>query len=249
MKRSILPKNVQEIADDEQFSFACHNRVRCFTDCCRQLELSLTPYDVLRLKNALSLSSTDFLERYVIIEQDEAEPFPRCYLTMVDDGNASCVFVTDEGCSVYQDRPGPCRAYPMGRASMRKENNQMEQFFVLLHEEHCKGFEEEPLQTPLQYSSDQGLDQYNEHNDILINILQHEKIRKGMRLSTEQCDDFILALYDLDRFRKEILPSIFKEPLIEKQKEALVDDVALLSFTIDWLDKKLFTNSRSTAEC
>lgn len=118
----------------------------------------------------------------------------------------------------------------------------MEQFFVLIHETHCKGFEEKPSQTPLQYSSEQGLDLYNKYNDTLINILQHEKIRQGMQLSPQQCDDFILALYDLDRFRKEILPGI-TEPILEQQRKAFEDDVKLLSFTLDWLEKKLFQNS------
>jgi len=127
---------------------------------------------------------------------------------------------------------------------MRTDNNQMEQFFALLREEHCKGFEEEPLQTPLQYSSDQGLDQYNEHNDVLVKIYQHEKIRQGMRLNPEQSEIFIHALYDLDRFRKEMLPDILVlEPLAEQQKEALTKDVALLSFAIDWLEKRLFIHS------
>lgn len=123
---------------------------------------------------------------------------------------------------------------------MRADNNKTEQFFVLLHEEHCKGFEEAPIQTPLQYSSEQGLDLYNKHNDTLINILQHEKIRQGMQLSQQQCDDFILALYDLDRFRNEILPG---GTGMGQQKKALEDDVKLLSFAIDWLEKKLFQNS------
>ncbi len=241
MSNPKLPENVQRVASDQQFAFACHNQIRCFTHCCRQLELALTPYDVLRLKNALHLSSTEFLEKFVIIEQEEADTFPRFYLTMVDDGNDSCVFVTGKGCSVYQDRPGPCRAYPMGRASMRGKDNQVEHFFVLLHEKHCHGFEEEVLQTPLQYSSDQGLNKYNIFNDALVPILQHKKIRQGMRLTALQLNDFETALYDLDRFRQEIFSGkLLSHPLSAREKEALTDDEKLLFFAITWLEKRLF---------
>ncbi len=241
MNKPFLPPNIQSVDAGEQFAFACHSKISCFTECCRLLDLALTPYDILRLKNCLGLNSTDFLERYVIIEQDDDEPLPRLYLTMIDDGNASCVFVTNTGCSVYEDRPGACRAYPMGRAVKRGENNQMEQFFVLLHEDHCKGVEEILLQTPLQYSTDQGLDRYNEINDALVHIFQHDKLRQGMRLTQEQREFFILALYDLDRFHQELLAGkILEEPITEKRKRELEDDEKLLLFAANWLDRKLF---------
>lgn len=236
-----LPKNVERLTDEQPFSFACHNKVRCFTHCCRHLELSLTPYDVLRLKNGLKISSTQFLEQYVIIEQEEHDIFPRLYLTMIDDGNASCIFVNTAGCSVYQDRPGACRAYPMGRASMRRRDNTIEQFFVLLHENHCKGFEEKPTQTPLEYSKEQGLNKYNAYNDAMVGILQHDKIRDKMQLSPEQSQEFILALYDLDKFRERVFSDkINASPLSDKQKDALLDDEKLLLFAIDWLTERLF---------
>ena len=119
------------IGANEPFAFDCHKGVGCFTHCCRQLDLALTPYDVLRLKNALSMHSAQFLDNYVIIEREDGEVFPRFYLTMVDDGNASCVFVTKDGCSLYPDRPGACRVYPMGRASMRRPDGSIEDQYVL----------------------------------------------------------------------------------------------------------------------
>ncbi len=110
MKLPVLPRNLTRVKEDEKFSFACHKNVRCFTHCCRKLELALTPYDVLRMKNGLKISSAEFLEKYVIVEHENNDIFPRLYLSMVDDGNESCVFVTPQGCSIYNDRPGACRA-------------------------------------------------------------------------------------------------------------------------------------------
>ena len=236
-----LPDNVSRIENDEFFSFSCHPGVDCFTDCCRQLELALTPYDVLRLKQETKLDSSDFLERYVIQEQEEEDVFPRFYLTMVDDGQASCVFVAKTGCTVYPGRPGACRAYPMGRAAMRKDNNNIEEFFILLKEPHCHGFQEKEEQTTERYSDVQGLLEYNNFNDKVAALLQHEMIRQGMRLTKEQTELFILALYDLDSFRKQLdegnLP---KQEQYSASKAVCKDDEQLLLFAIDWLHGILF---------
>lgn len=243
MKLPLMPKEIARIGENEEFSFACHSKLQCFTECCRQLDLALTPYDVLRLKNALQISSTEFLERYVIIEQEEEDNFPRFYLTMVDDGRASCIFVTRDGCSVYPDRPGACRAYPMGRAVMRKSDNTLEEYYVLLNEEHCQGFAESETQTPPEYSRAQGLDRYNEINDALVALVQHEKIRKGMRLNNEQINLFILALYDLDAFREKLFSGSLDSAQPEKKDQLeLEDDEKLLLFGIQWLQRQLFVN-------
>ncbi len=242
MKDIELPDNVERLEDHQPFAFSCHENVNCFTHCCRQLELVLTPYDILRLKNNLQISSTEFLERYVIIEQDEQDAFPRMYLTMVDDGNASCIFVTNCGCTVYKDRPAACRAYPIGRAAMRMSNNDIEQFFVLLRENHCRGFEEKQLQTPHQYSTEQGLDKYNTFNDALVRILQHEQIRQGKRLTKEQIDEFILALYDIDSFRAAIQEGKINCLLPPSKNNTYEDDENLLLVAIDWLQDRLFSS-------
>lgn len=236
-----LPKNVSRIQEDEIFNFSCHPGVDCFTDCCRQLELALTPYDVLRLKQETKLDSSSFLERYVIREQETEDVFPRFYLTMVDDGQASCTFVSDKGCTVYSGRPGACRAYPMGRAAMRLDDNSIEEFFVLLTEPHCHGFLEKEEQTTKQYSKEQGLQRYNSFNDNVATLLQHEKIRQGMQLTKEQTDLFVLALYDLDSFRKQLdegtLP---QQDHYSAEKDTFKDDEQLLLFGVDWLQRILF---------
>ncbi len=250
MKLPLLPRNIERIADDFEFCFACHHEVSCFTSCCRELELSLTPYDVMRLKNGLKMHSRDFLDAYVIIEQDEEDIVPRCYLTMVDDGRASCVFVESKGCSVYRDRPGACRTYPLGRAAKRQPDNSIEHFFVLLKEDHCQGFTEEARQNALSYSKQQGLEPYNRMNDALASLLQSEQIRQGVRLTTAQQDLFILALYDLDTFRQKLMDhdSGF-DMLPDTYIDDLVEDEKLLLYAIEWLKKEFFTISPVNQPC
>lgn len=237
-----ISQSVKRISGDETFTFSCHKDVKCFTDCCRMLELALTPYDVLRLRQATGLTSGQLLDRYVIVEQDPGEPFPRFYLTMIDDGRASCVFVTDRGCSVYEHRPAACRAYPLGRAVMMSEDGSTAEHFVLLKEDHCQGFQEPKKQTALQYSEGQELLTYNRFNDAVARIYQHDSIRKGFIPTSKQIDLFILALYNIDNFREMLLSGQLLIPgtLVPEEKSHLMNDEALLLFAIDWVVQQLF---------
>lgn len=236
-----LQQSVTNITEKDTFTFACHKGVECFTECCRMLELAVTPYDVLRLKAAMGLSSDEFINTYIIIEREPGETFPRFYLTMVDDGRASCVFVTKDGCSVYDNRPAACRAYPVGRAAMRGAQGQITEHFVLIKEPHCHGFRESVEQSVTAYSKDQDLNTYNRFNDALIDILQHEAVRKGFIPSKKQIELFILALYNLDQFRHRLFNNtLTSTPLNTTQKERLKDDENLLLYSINWVTEQLF---------
>jgi Fe-S-cluster containining protein len=238
---SHLPEHVTRLDGGQTFSFACHADVKCFTDCCRMLELALTPYDVLRLRKATGLSSTELLDEYIIIEQDPGEPFPRLYLTMVDDGRASCVFITPHGCSVYPHRPSACRAYPLGRAAVRTGNGGISEHFVLVRENHCLGFLESARQTPIQYSTNQELTAYNRFNDEVIRILQHDAIRKGFIPSQKQSELFVLALYNLDAFREMLNNDDLESTALSlAEKARLQNDEELLLFAIDLVHRQLF---------
>jgi Fe-S-cluster containining protein len=205
------------------------------------LELSLTPYDVLRLRKATGLTSKELLEKYIIIEQEPGEPFPRFYLTMVDDGRASCIFVSQEGCTVYDHRPAACRAYPLGRATVRNNADELEEHFVIMKEEHCLGFIELKSQAVANYNREQGMAAYNTFNDAVAVILQHDSIRKGYAPSKKQVELFTLALYDIDTFREMLLADQLEAVGLDQQeKEQLIDDEKLLFFAISWLQQQLY---------
>jgi hypothetical protein len=55
------------LGPDDRFSFACHPGVSCFNCCCANINIFLSPYDVLRLKKRLGISSTEFLDRYAAL--------------------------------------------------------------------------------------------------------------------------------------------------------------------------------------
>ncbi len=235
-----LPDHVRPIEKEARFKFKCHAGLKCFTDCCRELELFLTPYDVLRLRKALKLNSSQFMNNHAIVEFDSDDQFPRVYLGMVDDGRASCPFVKSSGCILYTDRPGACRTYPVGRGAAMSQNKKIVAKYVLLKEPHCFGFDDVQDQTIDEWEKDQEIRLYNNYNDLLMSITQHPKIR-GNRLSQKQADLYIKTLYYLDDFREDLKNS---PPPADQLFNYNIDDILskdtiLLEYAIKWLSTKL----------
>lgn len=237
--RAPFPEFVKRVSPDEPFTFACHPGVPCFTECCRLLELALTPYDVLRLRRGTGLSSQELLDQYIIEEYDERDVFPRFFLTMIDDGRASCAFITEGGCTLYAHRPGACRVYPLGRAAVRNCGGAMEEHFVLVKESHCQGFEEPKEQTIAEYMEEQGLNEYNRYNDAVATLVQHERIRQGFTPSAGQIELYTLALYNLDTFRELLKKN--QLPDCAPPASVLDDDEQLLLFGVEWLKTQFFS--------
>jgi len=237
MSMAGLPEQVSRIERGEHFSFRCHPKVRCFTDCCRELELALTPYDVLRLRHATGLTSAELHRRYIIEEPCPDNGFPNFYLSMIDDGKASCVFVTEDGCSIYRDRPGACRTYPLGRGVTRDAAGISEQF-ILLKEPHCRGFEEQTVQTVDSFMDSQELEPYNRFNDMLTGITQYVPAH----LSDKHRRLYRLALYDIDSFRAGLRASqVRASQAISEQ--IMNDDEALLEYGMNFVKTVIFGQS------
>jgi Fe-S-cluster containining protein len=238
-----FPENVTRLCGAKKFSFGCHAGVDCFTECCRELELALTPYDVLRLRRKLALGSADFINRFIVMEQEQDDVFPRFYLGMVDDGRASCPFVSPVGCMVYDDRPGACRAYPVGRGATLNPDGRQQEIYVLVKENHCLGFGEPQSYSVKEWFFNQGLAEYNQMNDEVMSLLQHDQVRQGGSFSPEQIDFFLLALYKLDEFREFVSGSDFQTQfnMAENERQAaLTSEESLLKFGIHWLKNVLF---------
>lgn len=241
------PEAIQEMLkplSDGKFFFACHPGVPCFTECCRDLKLMLTPYDVLRLKNHFGMSAEDFLDEYTDSKVDEQRNLTMVFLKMAENERKTCPFVSPEGCRVYKDRPAACRTYPIARASRlhRLHQTVLEEYFVL-HEPHCRGFEAGRDWTMEEWTGDQGLEPYHEMNNLWMKIITHPKLRQGASLSVKQHQMFFMAAYNLDKFRQFVLGSRFLqlfelEP--EEAKKLEKDDQALLKLAFNWLLFSLF---------
>ena len=123
---------------DDTLDFHCGKGVECFTSCCRDVSIVLTPYDVLRMKKALHLDSTEFLEKYTILGCTKDQKLPVVLLKM-NAGDKRCPVVADEGCSVYAHRPWACRMYPLGLAEPKGPHPTERGFYFVIHEGLCHG--------------------------------------------------------------------------------------------------------------
>lgn len=224
-----LPEHIKELSDHETFNFNCHPGVPCFNECCRQLELALTPYDMVRLSRTLNISTGTFLKEYAVIEWQEGDFFPRVYLGMQDDGRATCPFVQAKGCSVYGGRPGACRTYPLGRGAFQQPDGTYGTMHVVMHEPHCHGFAEEDEQSITSWTTGQDLHGYNNLNDAMITILHHpDTKRKKPTLSQRAL--FLDTLYDLDSFRSRG----------KVENNDRLSDEEFLLVAINWLRVQVF---------
>lgn len=111
----------RRLNEADTFQFACHPQVTCFNRCCRNLNLFLYPYDVLRLKTNLGLAADAFLEKHVDIVLRPGSFFPEVLLKMREDAEHTCPFLSDAGCTVYPDRPDACRRFPIETGSIYDE--------------------------------------------------------------------------------------------------------------------------------
>ena len=241
-------KNFQKLALDDIFKFSCHPDIDCFNRCCGDLNQFLTPYDILRLKKGLKLSSGEFLKRYTTHHIGPGSGLPVITFKMLQSNNMSCPFVSKTGCTVYQDRPGSCRIYPLGRIVQRRpEKATFEEFHILIKEPHCLGFMESKEWTVRSWKQSQGLSLYDEMNDLLMDIISLKNRSRKKRLTQSENDLFYLACYDLDRFRDFVFEKRLWEAhaLEQEAVESLkVDDVALMRFGIEWIKDKLFGDTR-----
>jgi Fe-S-cluster containining protein len=148
---------------DDSFSFRCHPGLSCFNQCCGDVNIFLTPYDILRLKKRLNLSSTEFLARHTLKPFTAEQKLPVVVLKMEEGKEGKpCPFVRAEGCSVYEDRPWPCRMYPVGVASGRTEDApEGPEFYFLMKEEPCDGFGEGTSWTIRKWMENQGVPPYD----------------------------------------------------------------------------------------
>ena len=239
-----LPPPDKRLRVADTFTFSCHKGLACFGTCCRNRDLSLTPYDVLRLKNALSLHSDDFLTRHTLYRLDPASGFPFISLRMGQDPGRQCLFVTHEGCRVYNDRPTACRLFPLARASgTGRGSAARDEFFFLLDTPGCLGAREEKIQTLEEWLAAQGLGPYRTANDRMLDLLFHPARERGRPLDESQLQRIIVACYNVDVFREFVFKTRFLESyhIDEETRSAIEkDDTELLILGFAYLRTTLF---------
>lgn len=225
--------------------FRCHQGIACFNACCKSIDISLTPYDILRLKRRLGMSSTEFLEQYTLPYEMEKDGIAGVKLRPVEGGTA-CRFMTDEGCSVYADRPTACRYYPVALLSMRRQDEYTDrESYALVKESHCLGHFEPRSLTIDEYRAEQGLNEYDELAHGWRQLILKKKssgpaIGKPSKRSLQL---FFMTCYDIDRFRDFVASEAFNATFdlpAEEKRTILADDVQLMQFGFRFLRQVFF---------
>jgi len=220
----------------DRFRFRCHPGVKCFTTCCANVTIFLTPYDVLRLKNRLGMNSGQFLERHTHLLTKGRQIIPLIVLKMSDNEQKTCPFVTPDGCTVYSDRPWACRMFPL-------DVDQDEKFSVMASPDRCFGLKEDQEMRVIEWLEDQGVIDYQRANNYYAEITSHPKL-KELDVTNDQVRQMVyLAAYDLDRFREFVLNGRFLDlfEFDEDFRERIrVDDTDLLKLGLDWIKFGLF---------
>ena len=89
-----IVSDAPRLGPDDTFRFACHPGVPCFNQCCSNVNIFLSPYDVLRMKRRLGMTSGDFLDRYALLPIQKEMKTPVVLLRMNDDEARTCPFLT-----------------------------------------------------------------------------------------------------------------------------------------------------------
>jgi len=231
-------QGLRVLKPDDEFQFDCHKGLNCFTQCCRNVNIFLTPYDILRMKNALGFSSEQFLKEYTHTFIAE-NGLPAVSLKMADDEARSCPFVSPDGCRIYEDRPWSCRIYPLQPESTQSTEKSGKEFYSIMDIPFCLGFQENKTSTVRQWLAEQGIPIYMEmepyFKKITLNPFLKDKVIENPKIQQM----YYMACYDLDRFRRFVFDSSFLNQFetdpeeIEQIKE---DDVALYKFAMKWLE-------------
>jgi Fe-S-cluster containining protein len=240
LKRAILD-DYPHLTPEDCFAFRCSRELSCFNQCCADVNIALTPYDVIRMKQRLDLDSGEFLRRHTVAPFSKDQTFPVVFLKMGPDERKTCPFVQPSGCSIYSDRPWACRMYPIGVASPAQPDQ--ERFFFLIREEPCAGHEQDRNWTIRDWMEDQGVATYEQVGEEFKSITLHPFFQKGGRLDPAKMEMLFMVLYDIDKFRRFVFESTFLEKFEvsqEDRRRAEEDDLELLRLGFSWLRFCLF---------
>ena len=234
-----------ELDLDSEIQFHCHKNISCFNACCKNIDITLTPYDIVRLKRRFNMTSSQWVNQFTVPFPMDAHEMPGLKL-ITKPGSSACVFLREEGCSVYEDRPVACRYYALGSMGVRKQGgSKVEDIYFVVKEDHCKGHDEPRKLTVREYLEEQGIFEYDENNRHWRDIVL-KKRSSGPTIgkpSSRSLQLFDMCSYDIDNFRAFFNSKGFDQvfDLSEQQKKSLTDDEdKLFQFSCRFLKQVLF---------
>lgn len=231
------------------FKFECHPGVDCFTVCCQNVDLTLYPYDILRLKTNIGMDSEQFIRNHTFLVKGDNPLFPSVKLKLTED-TKKCPFLSDEGCTVYVDRPSACRTYPLERAVDRSESTGApDEYFFLTKHDYCHGHREPKEQTVDVWNRNQKIFDFNTMNTLWteLDTIFATNPWKGEGAAGEKQQLAFMVCYNVDGFRRfadsHNLIKLFQ--IGKHRRRAIVnDDSEIMKFGFEWL--KLILTGKSS---
>jgi len=226
---------------NDAFSFQCHPELSCFNKCCRNLNLFLYPYDVIRLKNRLGITSDKFIDRHSDIIMRDSSFFPEVLLRMSQNEERTCPFLSESGCLVYPDRPDACRTFPIEQGVINDAKTKKTNLIHFFRPPgFCLGQYESEQWTTESWAKDQNAIIYNKMTvkwSELKSLFQADPWgREGSTGSKGKMA--FMATYNIDLFRDFLFNSSFlkrykiKYEILKKVKK---DDVELMKLGFEWV--------------
>jgi Fe-S-cluster containining protein len=238
----VMPEMLESSAT---IQFQCRKGIDCWNACCSNIDISLTPVDILRLSRRLGISTTEFLMQYTFPYELEPNGIAGVKFKPVENGTA-CQFMRPEGCDVYSDRPTACRYYPVALLSMRRSDEYTDrQSYALVKEPHCHGHLEPRSLTIEEYRQEQGVVEYDDVGRGWRQLVLKKK-SSGPTVgapSKRSLQLWFMACYDLDRFRAFVASEPFAETYEipdDELREILLDDANLMQFAFRFLRQVMF---------
>lgn len=191
-----------------KFNFKCK---RCGF-CCDNTIITLYPFDIKNIRDALNISTQEFHKQYSIFKLDK-DNILRCILR----NRPKCPFNENNNCKIYESRPIRCRLFPAGRIF---ENNEV---LYVLPEQKCIGFETGKKQTIKEWLDNENVTEYDEltgqWNNIIIKLKSNNLIKEKMfqiifRKIFYDFDDNLIKKYR-EKLRKENTINDFMDNLYE----------------------------------
>ena len=134
--------------------------------------------------------------------------------------------------------------FPVGVASPKDGHEDIDkEFYFLLEEDVCRGFENGKEWTIEEWLEDQGVSDYVELGEIFKEISLHNKFITGRIKEPIKQEMFYTVCYDIDKFKDLVFNStFFKRFKVGEEQKALMknDDVELLKFGFNFLKFSLF---------
>jgi Fe-S-cluster containining protein len=231
-------KDLVVLSLENRFQFECRPDLECFTRCCGNINIFLTPYDILRLKNALNISSGEFLTRYTLSMIGDTG-LPMVMLKMKDDDEKTCPFVSNQGCAIYPDRPWSCRIFPLNPESTKITEKAGKKYYSLMDVPYCLGLKSDRSLELAQWLKEQQTSVYQEMEAPFKKITTNENLLQNKVTNKKIQEMLYMACFDLDRFRRFVLESTFLdrfEVAVDTVEKLKNDDIELYYFAMKWLE-------------